>query len=79
MPSPVHNDLQLSLSKGFCAALIFAHAAVGLQNPKVWKELTGAGRKRQMKEMYLDTEVHRRVEKNKMCFYKMSYRKQVRQ
>ena len=75
MLSPLCNDLQLSPCKGFCATLLFAHAAGELQNPKVWKELTRAGRKQDIKDIYLDTEVDRRVEKNEMYFYKISYGK----
>lgn len=78
MLSLLHNDLQLFSCKDFCAEQIFASwqiAAVGLQNPKVWKELARAGRKQEMEEVYLNREVHGRVEKNKVGFYQTSYRK----
>lgn len=78
MLSLFHNDLQLFSCKAFCAEQIFATwqiAAVGLHNPKVWKELTRAGGKQEMEDVYLNREVHRRVEKNKMGFYQISYRK----
>lgn len=53
MLSLLHNDLQLFSCKDFCAEQISASwqiAAVGLQNPKVWKELARAGRKQEMEE-----------------------------
>lgn len=69
-----NDDLQFSPCKDFCAALMFARAAVGLQNPKVWKEVTKAGRT-QVKKVYLNIEVHKIIEKNKTSFYKISYGK----
>lgn len=77
MLSLLHNDLHLFFCTDFCAVQIFARwqtAAVGLQNSKVWKELTRAGKKQEMK-VYLNSKVHRRVEKNKMGFCQISYRK----
>lgn len=71
MLSLLHNDLQLLSCKDFCVVQIFARwqiAAVGLQNSKVQKELTRAGKKQEMEEVYLNSKVNRRVEENKMGF-----------
>lgn len=71
MLSLLHNDLQLFSCEDFCVIEIFARwqiAAVGLQNSKVQKKLTRAGKKQEREEVYLNSKVHRRVEKNKMGF-----------
>lgn len=39
------------------------------KNSKDQKELTRAGKKQEMEEVYLNSKVHRRVEKNKMGFF----------
>lgn len=69
----MYNDLQLSLCEDLCAALMFSQAPVGLQNIKVWKKPTGTERKKEVKEMYVNTDVHESMEQNKMGFYDIAY------